>query len=946
MHIWPDGILAPLVAVALFAFWAAIGNALVNAFAIGLERGRRLLVAPAVGAAVCVIPIFWINWWGVPVRQFAWPIFGAFAVLAATGLWLRPSSIERRDLWPALLASIAAFVLNGWPLITHGFAWLSVTNDDMATYCLMANRLLDHGLVEPPSASVLAAGSDLTSNMWLFEVGFGRPGSHLVLAWVARLTALSVVDVYMPVLLATHLALVAAAGALVWREAAQRPAAFATCGLMAVSAMTALGTVSQLLPQTFGLAIACAFLVLVWDIDRPPFGIGRAAIAALVGASLAIVYTEFLPFVAIPWVARLSVLGLWRRDRQRSRFTVEAIAAGGLLAAAPYADRVLPYLLNQSAHGLAPAVRSELFPYLRLSPAFANVWGWLPLVQGGSEPFLSIGIVAGALGFVVIAIALVRPLLRGDSAPAMLLFMLVFGAILFARGNGFGLFKLAMYMQPFLFGTVALVLVAPPARVHARGAWIAIAVLTILALPTQAYYLRTSVNPDLRHTQLIDQRAAMQDLRALRDVRGQSVDVDLPVAPMAKLAAGFLHDVPLRFVGLRESFRPIASTLTVAARFRTDVAALSAVVRHGSGVPREFALYDPQEPTKANRFYLVDRRARDAGASADCDRVLTAAPQQSVVNRTPLAGASGTFRLVPCDALSNHLAFVSAALGRNYYYGGDDPIAMFALEPDYFFPGRTFAGVGRYLLFEIVKPTPGARLVFDFTASLKADGANRLPPAAVIGSERVALGAVGRGSARLYSAPVSPQWIDGHAYLALDLGTEGTLYPDRRRGLMLWLGRDLLLDPRRIVGLARNVSLVGESQYARLAPPAAIEHFPSDLAVPAVEYSGIYEDGWVAEDVFVRLKGPRGPALVTLRGTLLPASTGSGMTIAIDVDGETVASEHHGPGAFSINAPVSASEADRIAVRVRFSDARALSAADRRPASAHLDYLGVTPASN
>ena len=119
----------------------------------------------------------------------------------------------------------AALLLNGWPLVTHGFAWLSYTNDDMATYCLMANRLLDHGLVEPPSAAALATGSDLSANMWLFEVAFGRPGSHLLLAWTARLAGKSVVEVYMPVLLAAQLALVGAAGALVWREPAQHRAA-------------------------------------------------------------------------------------------------------------------------------------------------------------------------------------------------------------------------------------------------------------------------------------------------------------------------------------------------------------------------------------------------------------------------------------------------------------------------------------------------------------------------------------------------------------------------------------------------------------------------------------------------------------------------------------------------------------------------------------------------
>jgi hypothetical protein len=944
MHIWPDGILAPLLAVALFVFWGALGYAVLGACRIGFERGRQLLVAPSVGAAVCVMPIFWINWWGLPIRQFAWPLFGALVVLTTATVWWRPSGVQRRDVWPAALVLTAALLLNGWPLITHGFAWLSYTNDDMATYCLMANRLLNHGLVEPPSASVLAAGSDLSAHMWLFEVAFGRPGSHLMLAWAARLTGKSVVEVYMPVTIATHLALVAAAAAIVWRDPEQRRAAFATSWLMAASGLTALGTVSQLLPQVFGLAIACAFLALVWDIDRPTFGIGRAAIAAVVGASLLIVYTEFVPFVAIPWLARMCALGLWRRDRQRSRFMVASIVAGGLLCVAPYADRVSDFLVGQSVEGVS-TIRSDLFPHLRLSTVFAIVWGWLPVARGAQEPYLSIAIVAGAVAFGALAIGVVRPVLRGEAAPAMCLFILIFGVFLFVRGHGFGLFKIAMYVQPFMLGTVALILAAPAAPARARTAWIAIALLVMLDLPTQAFYVRSSIDTNLGRAQIVDQRAAMRELLALGHARGRTVDVDLPVSPMAKLAAAFLDPVPLRFLGLRETFRPRGNPTMVAARYRQDVAALSGVVRQGIGTRHEFALHDPQHPSKSNRFYLVERPSGAAGP-APCEQLLTATPVQSVINRSSTAPAEGAFRLVPCQAISNHLAFVSSNLGRNYFYGNFDPIGLFALEPDYFFSGRTFAGVGRHLLFEILQPAGDVRLVLDFTASLKADGANRLPPMAVVGSERVSLGAVGRGSARLYSRPVPPQWIDGHAYVALDLGEDGTLYPDGRRGLMLWLGRDLVLDPRRLVGLARNISLVSDSEYARLEAPARIERFPGDLAEPALEFSGVYEDRWVAEDLFVRLKAPNGPGVLTLKGILLPTSSGSGMTITIDLDGAVAVSQHRDPGSFAIDVPVAGTRRDRIAVRVRFSEARPLSADDRRPVSALLEYLGVAPASH
>jgi hypothetical protein len=941
-----DGILALSLAVGLFVLWSALGSAILSGFKTGVDGGRRLLVAPAVGAAACVLPIFWINWWGVPIRQIAWPLLVVLAVIASALFWMRRPTDVRPDILPLAMPLAAALVLNGWPLFTHGFAWLSYANDDMATYCLMAARVIDHGLLEPPSAHVLRTSSDLAANMWLFDSSFGRPGSHLLIAWVASIAQRSVLEVYMPVLIAMHLALVAAAGGLVWRESSQRRAVFVTCWLLAASALTALGTVSQLLPQVFGLALACAFLALVWDIDRPPFGIGRALVAGGTGASLLIGYLEVAPFVAVPWFVRLLTLRLWRRDRQRALWTLGGVVGCGLVVDAPYLGRFVPFMVRQATDGFRSASEFERFPYFRFSTAFANLWGFLPIARRVPEPVLSIAIVAGALAFAALFVVLVRPLLRRDAAPAILLFMLLFGVVLFARGNGFGLFKLAMYAQPFMLGTVALVLVPGSKAAPTRSRWLAIVLIAALGLPTQVYYMRSSVNPALARMDIQNPRGAMHELLGLRGFRGRSLDVDLPVTAAAKLSGLFLRDIPLRFIGLPAFFLPRGDPSAISNRLQSEASALRTVVREVSGVPRQFELRDRRLPAMSNAFLLTGRLSAPGTAPPACDSVLTTTAAQSIVNRTTTGAAVGTFRMLSCRTITNHLAFVSSALGRHYYLAipGADPIGMFALEPDYFFPGRRFAGVGRYLLFEVLQPGPDARLVLDFTSSLKADRANLLPPVEVIGDQRVSLPAVGRGSARWYSAPLAPQWIDGHAYVGVDFGVEGTRYPDTRRGLMRWLGRDIPVDSRVLVGLARNISLVSEAEYQRMVPPENIERFPQDLGAPALEYSGIYEDGWVADDAIVHLRRPSGPGALTVKGNLLPASSGSGTTITIDLDGATAFSERRAPGPFAIEAPVPAADGDRMAVRLKFSTMRPLSDRDRRPASAHIEYLGVARA--
>jgi hypothetical protein len=179
------------------------------------------------------------------------------------------------------------------------------------------------------------------------------------------------------------------------------------------------------------------------------------------------------------------------------------------------------------------------------------------------------------------------------------------------------------------------------------------------------------------------------------------------------------------------------------------------------------------------------------------------------------------------------------------------------------------AGIGRHLLLEIVNPTPRVRVAVHFTRSFAGDGDNRLPPAAVIGTERLPFSLVGRGSARVFSPPVAPQVVGGRPYVALDMGVDGSPFPDRRSvGLMRLYGRDIALDGRRLVAFTRDVSLVSEAEYRARRTLPALRAFPADLANPDVEYSGLYEDRWVSEAASVSLAAGGSPSMLVVRGTV------------------------------------------------------------------------------
>ena len=173
----------------------------------------------------------------------------------------------------------------------------------------------------------------------------------------------------------------------------------------------------------------------------------------------------------------------------------------------------------------------------------------------------------------------------------------------------------------------------------------------------------------------------------------------------------------------------------------------------------------------------------------------------------------------------------------------------------------------------------------------------------------------------------------------LDMGRDGRLNPARRTGLQAAYGPRVPLDPRYLTAYVRDISLLSDAEYARLQPPAALRSFPVDLANRDLQYSGIYEDGWVGERAYAVLAG--GPdADLVVQGN--PRRTRAGAHLVVALDGRIVGRRALAAGPFTLRVPAPASRAPRR-VELRFDAVGPLSGADPRPASAHLSFLGFAP---
>jgi hypothetical protein len=288
-------------------------------------------------------------------------------------------------------------------------------------------------------------------------------------------------------------------------------------------------------------------------------------------------------------------------------------------------------------------------------------------------------------------------------------------------------------------------------------------------------------------------------------------------------------------------------------------------------------------------------------------------------------------KIVDREELKNHLIYVSSSLGSHYYLNSTPAIGYYGGERDFFFPDRKMAALGRYLVFRVNKPSPSVRLSLSVSSSFLGSN-TALPPAFVAGETVVDLGLRGRGSARVISAPFKPLAAGGAYYIVVDLGRDADAMATPRSGLMGLYGSTIQIDYRRVVTFGRRIKLLDGDAFDPKDRPSGLRSFPRDLADERLEYSGIYEDGWLSAAGYVVLAGETDTRRLKVRGSLPKGIGLDSVEATIQVNG----AEFHKkltPGPFEIEVPAGAGP-QRI--DFLFSNVGRLPGNEARPVSAQL----------
>ena len=940
--------------ILLFCFWSIVGFGLVSWL-----RGRRnllqnALLAPVAGLSATVLLVMWVNAF-VPLR-FGGPVVAL--ILLALSVWLLRRTapvLPVRRLLPFVAVLLLAAVLTGYPTFVFGFNWISYGNDDMANYCLGAKLFLNHAQFVAPSASDVIADRDVSLFYWFFLVVSAiRHGAEETLGWVCSVTGLSSHQAFMPFILGMNLVLISSSGALVLQSRKFRQAALLTCFALSLSALTTLGSTYQLLGQVAGLSTltgACA--VMLQPAKRKK---KEMIFSGLLAAGMGMMYPEVIPFFGISYILFHSILVLQRREEFRSLLgNLLTTIAFVLLFLNIYSTVTAVTLVRQVGSGTSLKIDpgQSLFPFYLTPAAFAYLWGFFPIGVSEVGILLDVGVIAGITLFLLVTAGACWLAWRGHPSSVIFVVLAAVTIQLFRMRIDFGLYKMAMYIQPFLLGTLSLCWVQLFRRyrqspIRRRLLLLGITLVLMWGVRSQLHYTRRSLGDqaggglvEIPHASRVGLVSALLDLP--QDTRVPIV-ADTSNVILAKLESTYRGPIyyPTKdfFAGFVSSEARPEDFLNLFVRTYGTFALELSSKRASQFSAYSFDMHGALPET--NHFSA--RR----GILGTEQSFLELGFETSALNRRNPQATLPVVRLVPLATKRNHLLFVASRLGSTFDASMKDRaagrVSMYQLETDFFRPGQTMVSIGRDSLYRVVNASSPVRMVLEYTASLNGDRINKIPPAGVIGNEWQMFDTQGRGSARLFSPPIRPQRIDDGEYLGLDMGTWGQRFSQARSWIMGLWGTDVRNDSRRITGFARDISLISNEQYAALNPPQAIQKFPHDLANKDLEYCGIYEEGWIGESSYAILKNPEdsGSLVVSLQISNIDGRPVSS-SIQLLLDGQEVGRTSPENGAAGFQIPVKQKGKHRV--ELRFDRSISMPAPDFRPISGKILYMGFKPQS-
>ena len=520
--------------------------------------------------------------------------------------------------------------------------------------------------------------------------------------------------------------------------------------------------------------------------------------------------------------------------------------------------------------------------------------------------------------------------------------MLGVGGVLLFQQLGFGLFKLSMYIQPFLMSIFVLMI---SQYFYREKQWIFL-VVAILLLHGKISYVVNSLGEfgNIRITHFSSSNIDEQ----LRNKIPKDLNVPILIHA-ANLSLGKLQTLYTRghfaFYAAGCNFLREMSILREDMVFFPKTDDSNGVKDFGCRKNQD-QFYLPGYEDKLGKITASDPLFFIHELSNKNNMVLLSS-NNNFTNRltyNPDENGKITFQVIPLEKIQNYLINIFSEKSLPFYLQGfrsSASIAYSSPDRDGFYPDKTIVKLRRWNIFQLLAPSSQPRVMLNVSATFNAQGQQKLPPVKLIGAKEQILDVVGYGSARIFSPVIEPYVRKAQDYLVLDLGKDGEPVGLDRKGLMQLYGKQILSNREYPILLARDISVIDESFYKALDVPTHIMSFPQDLQNPALEYSGLYEDGWVGDQAYIVLKQASGAHTLLIEGEV-PALNDDKYqtTLQVVLDGQEIERQILKVGHFSVKINVDVSKDQRHRVELRFSNLRTMPDKQERPVTALLQYVG------
>jgi hypothetical protein len=966
--------IALLLVAVLYVYLSILGQAAISLFKPRIGVLWSWFSAPTVGLALLVVVITRLNVWGIPVlRAGPWTTLVLLAASLAVLAWRRPA-FPLRKILPFFVIAGGYLVYVGWPSLRFGFNWISYANDDMANYCMAAERFLHHGYYDIPLQTELE-GRDYTQHYWFMHaLQQIRPGSELTIAWIASITGRRAHEVFMPAILLLSLLQLFGIGSIAIWKGRYRKVAMVAFFLFATSPLFGLGTLYQLIAQVGGIALMLVIASVLFVPRRMTFR--SAAVGGLLTAGLAIFYPEVSPFIAV------GILFVAIRTRyfepplfRPYSIFIAGVAALTFILIASNTYEFINTLVMQSVGSAGLGAMAEindqsggivLFPWTLVPSFIPMLFGLHPFGIVGVDPLISFQIVVGVVLLAYFGWRTWKNIVAGAPVGFLGVVAVLLGIYLFQKHQDFGLFKLAMYSQPIIVLCLAQGFerfLSSDRLVVRKRAYVALGLFFVATATSFFYYTVASLGTyGGGLSEIVKGSELGVSFTPPKNLNYQGIESDISNVISAKMLSQYTKGIDTRF--LSRSYMDNIANIAVLKFLRTEDPDLGPQAR----LVEKLSLLRFLLPKEILEGDIPDYKVVTIHKEADSvtyanNWTETSSRHQRyndrlfVSTRTDLdhfnklnPGTGWTvqnmYQYKLESQVKDRLVFVHSELSPHYYSSARFKAAFFQRESEPIsHHTSSFHGTGRFNVFHIVHPSPDLRVIVDFSRTSLGVGRTMLPQRAiVVGDEDYPLDFVGAGSARVFSKVIKPEYYEGEAYITIDFGDQPRVINKIKTGLMRWYGVDFALDDRRLIGFTRDISVMTEEQYRAMPRPTKISRFPRDLLeYKGLEYSGIYEDGWLGRDSYVKLGASHTGQVLYFKGYIpdIPRFQQQGVDATISINEKPTETVKLKAGRFTLTRLVKESS-DITSIALHFSDAQVFdNDEDKRAMSAFVNEISI-----